>query len=179
MQFLYDFLPIIFFFVAYKISNIYIATFVAMILSLLQIIVYWFKHHQLEKMQCFTAVIILILGLMTLFSRNPLFIQWKPTIVDWGFSLMFLLSQLFSEKPILQHLMGKKISLPSTVWNRLNISWGIFFLVMGIVNLYVVYHYSTNTWVNFKLFGMLGCTVIFAVLQSIYLSRYINIQNKS
>ena len=103
-----------------------------------------------------------------------LFIKWKPTVVYWILSLIFLASHYVgSQKPIIQRLAGETLALQDYVWNRLNISWVLFFILMGSANLYVIHHYDTNTWVNFKLFGVLGMTFLFVILQAVYLSRFV------
>lgn len=173
MQLLYDFFPIIVFFAVYKIWGIYAATASAIIISFIQVMTYWIRHHKLEKLQVITFILIAILGLTTIILHNPIFIKWKPTAIDWAFAFIFLGSHFIGEKPIIQHLMDKKVSLPNQVWAKLNLSWVLFFAIVGTANLYVVYHFSTNAWVNFKLFGVLGLTVIFAIIQAIYLSRHV------
>lgn len=106
--------------------------------------------------------------------RDPTFIKWKPTVVNWLFGLAFLASQLFTRKPLVQRMMSTAITLPTSIWNRLNGAWIIFFLVSGLANLYVAYAFTEAVWVNFKLFGMLGLTLLFVVGQAFYLTRYLN-----
>lgn len=172
---LFDFFPIILFFIAYKFFGIYVATAFAMATSLIQVAYFWFKHHRVEMMHILTLVIILILGGATLLLHDVMFIKWKPTVVYWIFTVIFLSTQLFSKKTLLESMMGSKIELPKPIWNKLNLSWAIFWALMGVANLYVVYNFSTNTWVNFKLFGTLGLTLIFVIGQSIYMAKYIKI----
>jgi intracellular septation protein len=172
MKLLVDFFPIILFFVAFKFFGIYIATTVAMSTCFIQVGWQWFKHHKVDMLQIVTLVLITVLGTATLLLHNELFIKWKPTAINWIFAAIFLGSHL-TKQTIMQRLMSNNISLPTNVWTRLNLSWVIFFFITGLVNIYVVYHFDTNTWVNFKLFGVLGMTVAFVVLQAIYLSRYI------
>lgn len=173
MKMLFDFFPIILFFIAYKFFGIYVATAVAMGASLLQVIYFWLRYHRVEAMHIITLIIILSLGSATLLLHNSMFIKWKPTVIYWVFALMFLLTQFIGNKTLLQRMLGTKITLPNPIWTKLNVSWGVFFAVMGIANLYVVYHYSTNTWVDFKLFGTLGLTIVFIIIQSIYMAKHI------
>ena len=173
MKLLFDFFPIILFFIAYKLFGIYVATAVAMLASFLQVAGFWFKHHRFESTHLITLVIILLLGSATIFLHDAMFIKWKPTVVYWIFALLFLGTQFIGNKTLIQRMIGGKITLPNFVWNRLNLLWGIFFAVMGVANLYVVYNFTTNAWVNFKLFGTLGLTIVFVVLQSFYIARYI------
>ena len=171
MKLLFDFLPILFFFIAYKFYGIYAATVIAMSASLLQIAFFWCKYRKVETMPMVTSVLILFCGTATLLLHNELFIKWKPTIIDWVFAVLFLGSQLLGKKPFIQSLMGDKVNLSQVIWRKLNLSWVIFFIVMGVVNLYVAYQFSTDIWVNFKLFGALGCTILFGILQSLYIAK--------
>ena len=105
--------------------------------------------------------------------QNEIFIKWKPSIVNWIFAMAFLGSQFVGNKTLIERTMGKSITLPPEIWTRLNMSWSLFFVALGLANLYVVYHFDTDTWVNFKLFGMMGLTFAFIIAQAIYMSRHI------
>jgi intracellular septation protein len=179
MKLLFDFLPILFFFIAYFLFDIYIATMVAIATSGLQVLSYWLKFRRVETMQLITFATISILGGATIFFHNPLFFKWKPTIIYWVFGVLFTASQFIGNKPFLQRLMDSKVNLPHAVWQKLNLSWAAFFIILGFANLYVAYHYSTNVWVYFKLIGALGATLIFALAQSIYMMRYLKDDNDS
>ena len=173
MKFLFDFFPILLFFVAYKAGDIYIATITA-ILSSLAIVLYGrFKKGHFEKMPLFTLITITILGGATLFFRNDMFIKWKPTAIYWLLALVFLGSHYIgaSKKPLIQRAAEENIELPQKTWYRLSYSWMIFFTLLGLLNIYVIYNFDTNTWVNFKLFGTMGLTLLFVILQSIYIWR--------
>lgn len=176
MKFLFDYFPIICFFVAYKLWGIYVATAVAIVTSGLQVAVYWIRFRKFEKLHVITFFFILVLGGSTLIFHKPIFIKWKPTIVYWIFTIVLLVSQFLTKKPIIHRMLKDKISLPQKVWDRLNLSWAIFFLVLGAINLYVLYHFDTNAWVNFKLFGTLGLMLVFIIAQAVYVGRHI--QNK-
>ncbi|EKE01685.1 MAG: intracellular septation protein involved in cell division [uncultured bacterium] len=176
MKLLFNFLPILLFFIGYKFYGIYTATIVAMVASLLQVGFFWFKHRRVELTHTITLILILVLGTATLLSHNTLFIKWKPTAIYWVFSLLFLGSQIIGDKTFIQRLMDNKITLPQNVWQRLNLSWAIFFGLMGAVNIYIAYKFSTDIWVNFKLFGTLGSTVVFGILQSLYMAKHLKQQ---
>jgi intracellular septation protein len=178
MKLLFDFLPILFFFMAYLLFDIYTATVVAIVTSGLQVISYWFKFRQFETMQVITFATITLLGGATLILHNPLFFKWKPTVIYWVFGVLFTASQFVGKKPFLQRLMDSKITLPHAVWQKLNLAWAGFFIVLGWVNLYVAYHYSTTVWVYFKLIGALGATLLFALAQSLYMMRYLKDDDK-
>lgn len=173
MKLLFDFLPVLLFFTAYKFYGIFVATGVAIAASILQVAIFWFKNRRIEPMHIITLVLIVTLGGATLLFYNELFIKWKPTAINWAFALVFLGSQLFMSKPLIQKMMEKNVQLPTLIWKRLNLSWAVFFFLMGDANLYVIYHFDTDTWVNFKLFGVLGLTVLFVIIQAIYLTRHI------
>ncbi len=173
MKLLFDFFPIILFFIAYKLVGIYIATVVAMIAALLQTISFRVKHRRFEFTHIITLAIIFILGSATIIFHDAMFIKWKPTVVYWLFALLFLGTQFIGNKTLIQRMMDGKLTLPNFIWTRLNLSWAVFFTTMGVANLYVVYHYSTNAWVNFKLFGTLSLTIVFVVIQSLYIAKHI------
>jgi len=173
MKLLFDFFPILLFFVAYKLFDIYVATAVAIAASFAQVGYAWWRNRKLEPMHLLTLVIIVVFGGLTLYLQDEMFIKWKPTVINWLFGLVFIASQWWGEKTMIERMMGGNLSLPDGVWRRLNLSWSSFFVMVGAANLIVVYGFDTETWVNFKLFGMLGLTLVFVVLQSIYLSRYV------
>lgn len=173
MKFLFDFLPILFFFLAYKFFDIYVATAVAIVSTFAQVAVIWFKTRKVATMQLVTLAIIVVFGGLTLYLQDELFIKWKPTVINWLFGVAFLATQFFGERTAIERMMGSALTLPKTIWRRLNLGWVLFFFGVGCANLYVMSHFDSNTWVNFKLFGMLGLTVVFIILQSIFLSRYI------
>jgi intracellular septation protein len=203
MKLLFDFFPIILFFVSYYqahfliensfvgqlidpakpefINATIIATAIAIIASFVQVAIHWFKKHKFERMHIFSLVLITVLGSITIFLGNPAFIQWKPTILNWLFAAIFLGSMHVGEKSIIQRMMGEHIALPENVWKTLNLSWVLFLFISGAANLYVAFYYNLegtpktrmDAWVNFKLFGLMGLTIAFVILQSIYLSRHI------
>jgi intracellular septation protein len=174
MKLLFDFFPVVLFFVAYKLYNIYVATAVIIVASIVQVGWSWMSYRRIENMHLITLAFVVVLGGATLMLHDEMFIKWKPTIVNWIFALVFLGSQFIGKKTIVQRLMESQVIVTNEkVWSRLNIGWVTFFILMGAINLYVAYQFSTDTWVNFKLFGMLGLTIVFVILQSMYLMQYI------
>lgn len=174
MKILLDFLPVIIFFIVYKSTDdIILATAVLIPATLLQMLYTWIKTHKIEMIQLVTLGLVVILGGATVLFQDKTFIQWKPTVVTWLFAVAFLGSQFIGEKTIIQRLMAGTIEMPANVWKQLNIAWVIFYLILGAVNLYVAYTMTEETWVNFKLFGMLGLTMIFILLQGFYISKHI------
>jgi intracellular septation protein len=172
MKFLFDFFPVFLFFVTYYAYDIYVATAVTIAASFVQVGLFWLKFRRFEKLHVITLGLITLLGGLTLTLQNEMFIKWKPTVVNWLFGTVFLGSQFVSGRPAVRRLMSHAVELPDPVWRRLNMSWVVFFFVMGVVNLYVVYNFSTDTWVNFKLFGMMGLTLVFIILQAVYITRH-------
>ena len=178
MKFLFDFFPLVAFLVAFyypedREQGIYLAIQVLIIASAIQIIIYWLITRKFEKMHVITLILTVILGGATLLLKDVRFIKWKPTAVNWVFALVFLGSQFIGKKPIIRRMMDHAISVPDEIWTKLNIGWVVFFIFSGIANLYVVYNFSTEFWVNFKVYGLLGLTFIFAIAQALYMSRYI------
>lgn len=172
MKFLFDLFPIILFFAAYKMYDIYVATAVAIGAAFVQTGLFWMKNRRFEKMHLITLAILIVFGGLTLALRDPVFIKWKPTVVNWLFAGVFIGARLFSKTTLIERMMGHAISVPPAVWQRLNWAWVLFFIFIGIVNLYVAFNYSESTWVNFKLFGMMGMTLVFVFGQAFYLGRY-------
>lgn len=172
MKFLFDFFPIVLFFVAYKIYGIYAATVVAIAASFVQVGLFWLKHKRFETTHLLTLGLIVIFGGATLLLKDEMFIKWKPSVLNWLLGMVFLGSQFIGKQNITQRMLGNNIALPASGWTRLNLSWAGFFILLGFINLYVVYNFDTDTWVNFKLFGMLGLTFLFVIAQAFYLSRH-------
>jgi intracellular septation protein len=173
MKFLSDFFPILLFFIAYKLEGIYVATAVAIIASAAQVTYFQVRYKKVEKMQWVTLWLLIFFGGLTLAFRDPDFIKWKPTVVNWLFAAAFLGSQFIGKKTLLQRMMDQAVSLPQAIWLRLNYIWIGFFIGIGLLNLYVAFNYSEDTWVDFKLFGMLGITFVFIILQGFYIARHV------
>ena len=174
MQILIEFLPIALFFLAYQWAGIYVATGVAILASVAHLLYGRYRKGHFEKMPLITLITISVLGGATLIFRNELFIKLKPTVLYWVLALVFVGSRWIGEQPLLQRLMGAQIQMPARIWQQLNGSWAHFFGLMGALNLYVVHHFDTPTWVQFKLFGSLGLTLIFMIGQGFYMSKYMS-----
>ena len=159
--------------------DIYVATAVAIGAACVQTCLFWLKHRKFEKMHLITLAILIVFGGLTLLLRDPVFIKWKPTVVNWLFGVTFLGSQFIGKKPLVERMMGHAITAPAPVWKRLNWAWIVFFIFMGVINLYVAFNFSEETWVNFKLFGMMGLTLVFVFGQAFYLSRYMVVDGET
>ena len=165
MQALIDFLPIIVFFVVYQAADIYAAT-AALIVAMALLIAYqWLRTRTVNKMLLTSGILVFFFGGVTLLIREPLFIQWKPTVVNWLFAAGFLGSRYIGSKTLTERVMGHAVELDQSTWRQLNLMWVGNFALLGAANLYVVFNYSEAVWVNFKLFGMLGITLLMVVIQ--------------
>lgn len=174
MKLLFDLIPVLLFFVAYKIWGIYTATAVAIGATVLQIIWTKYRHGKVDTMLWVTFAIVAVLGGATLMLHNENFIKLKPTALYWIFSAILMFSNLLFHKNLMRAMLHEKIALPVHAWNRLNLIWSVFFAALGFINLYVAYSYSTDTWVNFKLFGFTGLMLVFILAQGAWLSKYID-----
>ncbi len=171
-QFL-DFIPIILFFIAFKLYDIYVATAVVIVATLLQVGFNWFKYKKVETMQLITLGLVVVFGGATILLHDEQFIKWKLSIVEWLFGTAFIGSQFIGKKPFVERMMSKTLTLPDNVWRRLNLMWGCFFITVGFINVYVMYQYNTEQWVTFKTFGVPGLMLVFILLQMVYLYKYI------
>lgn len=171
MQFLFDLLPVIAFFIAYKIAGIYVATGVLIVGVLAQTAWSWFRHRKVSGMLLTSAVLVLVFGGLTLLVHDATFIKWKPSVVSWLFAAAFLASQYTRGPTIVQRMLGENVTLEAQDWKRLNFMWVVFFVIEGALNLYVAYNYDEATWVTFKLFGLMALTLLFAIGQGFWISR--------
>ena len=173
MKFLFDVFPVVLFFVAFKLYNIYVATAVAIAASLLQVSWLKLRGRRVDLMLWASLAIIVIFGGATLLLQDETFIKWKPTVLYWLFGAVLAGGVLGFRKNLIRALLGEQMNLPEPVWTRLNWSWVAFFAFMGAANLYVAYNYSTDLWVDFKLFGGIGLMLAFVVAQSFVLAKYL------
>jgi intracellular septation protein len=173
MKQLFDFFPILLFFIAFKLYDIYVATAVVIVATIIQVAYTWFKYRKVETMQWITLGLIVVMGGATILLHDEQFIKWKLSIIEWLFGIAFIGSQFIGKKPFVERMMSSSLTLPSNVWRRLNLMWGCFFISVGFINVYVMYHYTTDQWVTFKTFGVPGLMLLFIVLQMVFLYKYI------
>ncbi len=202
MKLLFDFLPIILFFgvfkyagsdaeraavfasenfgwmvsggiVAASVAPVLLATVVVIVATLVQVMVLKLRGSRIDTMLWVSLVLVVVLGGLTIWFQSETFIKWKPTLLYWLMAGAFLLGPLLFGKNLLRLLLGEQLQLPADVWQRLNWAWVAFFSAMGVLNLWVAYSFSTDTWVNFKLFGGIGLMLVFTVAQGLYLSRFL------
>jgi intracellular septation protein len=198
MKFLFDLLPVLLFFAAYKFANgsqeashallsqalgdgiavsqapILIATAVAILATIGQVIWLMARGKKVEVMLWVSLAIIVVFGGATLLFHDATFIKWKPTVLYWLFAGTLAGAALFLKRNLIRSLMQEQIELPEPVWIKLNLSWIGFFAVMGVLNLYVAFSYSEETWVDFKLYGGMGLMFLFVLAQGALLSRHID-----
>jgi intracellular septation protein len=173
MKFLFDLFPVILFFVAYKLADLYVATGVAIAATFAQIAWLLFRGRKIDTMLWVSLVVITVFGGMTLLLHDEAFIKWKPTILYWAFAATLLGGVVFRRKNLIRILMAGQMDLPDAAWDKLNWAWMGFFVFMGIINLLVAFNFSTDDWVNFKLFGATGLTLVFVLAQGLLLSKHI------
>ena len=203
MKLLFDFLPIVLFFAAFKYAEahkawaaafasgqlgflvsggvvgpdeapVLLATVVVIAATLAQVAWLKLRGRKIDAMLWVSLALVVVLGGATIYFHSETFIKWKPSALYWAMGLSFWLSPLLFGKNLLRMLVGEQLQLPARVWHRLNFAWVAFFAMMGLLNLWVAYHFSTDTWVNFKLFGGIGLMLLFTLAQGVYLSRYLD-----
>lgn len=167
-----DWLPILLFFVAYKMADLYVATAVAIVASI--VLMGWMRLRSMpiDKMQWVSLGLIVVFGGATLLLQDERFIKLKPSLLYGLFGLGLLIPQLFMGTRLIEKLLAGKIELPVHAWARLNAAWGVFFVGMAALNLWVAANFSTDAWVDFKLFGTIGLMLVFILAQGWYISRF-------
>ena len=169
---IFDFFPIVLFFVAYKSYDLYVATAVVIAATFVQVAYSWFKFRKVETMQWVTLGLMTVMGGATLYLQDEQFIKWKLTIIEWLFGAVLLGSHFIGKKTIIEKMMGANLELPDRIWSVLNFVWALFFITVGAVNIYVMFNYSTEEWVNFKTFGVPAMMAVFILLQLIFMYKY-------
>ncbi|MGV8804235.1 MAG: septation protein A [Polaromonas sp.] len=203
MKILFDFLPIALFFGMFKYAEghkdwaaatatdwlgfmvsggvvgpaeapVLLATVVVIVATLLQIVWIKARGRKVDTMLWVSLGLVTVLGSATIYFHSENFIKWKPTVLYWVMGGSLLVGQLVFKKNGIKSLMGAQMTLPDAIWRTVNFSWVAFFTVMGFINLWVAFNFSTSTWVNFKLFGGMGLMLVFVLAQALWLNKYIN-----
>jgi intracellular septation protein len=156
-----------------KQAPILLATAVAILATLGQVLWLLLRRRHVDTMLWVSLVIIVVFGGATIYFHDEMFIKWKPTVLYWCFALALLGAQLLMRKNLIRSLMGKQMSLPDPVWDKLNLAWSAFFASMGALNLYIAFNFPLELWVNFKMFGFIALMIAFVIAQTVYLSRYL------
>ena len=173
MKFLFDLFPIILFFIAFKTFDIYVATGGAIAATLAQILWVRFRHGKVDTMLWVSLGLVVFFGGATLLLHDETFIKWKPTVLYWLFACTLFASAQFFKRNLIRKMLEEQVQLPEPLWGKLNMAWAVFFACMGGLNLAIAFNFSTETWVNFKLFGSMGLMILFILAQGVVLSRYI------
>ena len=203
MKLFFDFLPIILFFGTFKYAEsnkewaaefatrhlgavvaggsvgtaqapVLLATVVVIVATLAQVLWLKSRRRKVDAMLWVSLVLVVVLGGATIYFQSEIFIKWKPSVLYWAMGLALALAPLLAGKNLLQLLLREQLQLPEPIWQRLNLAWVAFFALMGVLNLWVAYRFSTDAWVNFKLFGSLGLMLVFTIAQGLVLSRYLD-----
>lgn len=172
MKFLIDFFPILLFFIAYKLDDIYSATAVLMGATIVQMLLIKRLDGKLQTLHKITLLLVLGFGVLTLGLHDERFIKWKPTLLYTGLALALAIAHWGFGKNALHSLLGQQLKLPPSVWHRLNISWVIYCLFMASMNAYVAAYFSTDAWVDFKIWGYVF-PLVFILGQGLYVSRHL------
>ena len=173
MKFLFDIFPVVLFFIAFKIYDIYVATAVAIAATFVQLGWSWLRHRKVDNVLWVSLVVIVVFGGATLLLQDETFIKWKPTVLYWLFAAVLAVAAAAFRRNLIRAMMETQMTLPEAVWGRLLASWIAFFALMGALNLLVAYNFSTDAWVNFKLFGGIGLMLAFILLQALMVARHI------
>jgi intracellular septation protein len=204
MKFLFDLFPVIVFFITLKLAEhaphaqqllsflltsirintpvlaslvpILLATLSAVIASIFQILWVIAHRRKVDTTLWISASLVIVMGSLTIYFQNDTFIKWKPTALYWIFASILLFSRMVMKKNLIETMLTHEIALPRAIWDKLNAYWVIFLIGMGILNLYVAFHTSIDTWANFKLFGTLILTFLFSVFQAFYINRYLSVK---
>ena len=197
MKFFFDFFPVLLFFLTYKFFGelppeiiatanqipylsidqnnpkdaMFLATLVIIIATVLQNIIHFYVYRRLEKMHIISLALLLVLGGATIIMKDAKLLVWKVTVINWLFAAVFLASQFIGKKSVIQRLMGQAFEATQAIWTKLNLSWVLFFFIIGAVNLYVYYQFGEQNWVNFKFYGLMGSTFVFVIAQTFYLMK--------
>ncbi|HEX4510250.1 MAG TPA: septation protein A [Burkholderiaceae bacterium] len=203
MKLLFDFLPLVFFFATYKVAGLHadaaatlathwlggwvsggsvgpkeapvlLATLVVIAATIVQVLWMKLQRRRIDLMLWISLALIVVLGGLTIWLHDETFIKWKSTVAFWTMGLVFWASQALFRRNLLREMLGSELELPDAVWQRLNFAWVAYFAVMGLINLWFVYAFSTDAWATFHSFGTMGCTVLFVVGQGFYLSRHLD-----
>ena len=173
MKFFFDLLPVILFFVGFKLYGIFTATAIAIGTTFAMIVYSKIRHGKIEKMLLINGAIISVLGGITLLLHDQTFIMWKPSVLYWLLAAILFVSNVFFKKNFIQQMMGKMLNAPKPIWDKVNLVWVVFLIGLGFLNLYVAFNYSLDAWVNFKLFGVTSMMFVFVIAQTIALRKYL------
>jgi intracellular septation protein len=202
MKLLLDFLPLILFFGTFKYAEgnkswasdfasahlgglvsggmvgpneapVLLATLVVIAATLAQVVYLKARGRPVGLMLWVSLGLVVTLGGLTVWFHNENFIKWKPSGLYWALALVFWFSRAVLGRNLLKTLLSDQLELPAPVWRQLNTAWVLFFAMLGALNLWVVYHFDSATWVNFKVFGVTGMIFVFTLAQGFFISRHL------
>ena len=176
MKMLFDLFPVLLFFTTYKLFGIYAATAVLMGASLAQTLLFRLARSRFETTHVMAMVMIMVFGGATLLFHNAAFIEWKPTVISGLFAAALLGAQYLAGRNLIEQFLGKRLTLPAEIWDKLNLAWAVYFLFTATANAFVILSFDTSVWVSFHTFGMSAITGTFVLLQSLYLVRYMQVE---
>lgn len=177
MKQLLEFIPLILFFVTYKLGGVREAAIVLVVATIIQMVILKWKYGTIEKQQKIMASAVVFFGLLTAYFNDLHYLQWKVTIVNALFAIVLLVAQFQFKTPLVKKLLGKELTLPEPVWQRLNLGWAVFFIICMLANIYISQNMSADAWVDFKSFGLIGMTVIATLISGAYIYRYLPKEN--
>ncbi len=175
MQVFLDYLPVIVFVAVFAVTkDILAATIGIMIAMPIMLVGHWLLTRKVNRLHLFSTILVLVLGAVTLYFKSSVFIAWKPTVLNWLLGVACFASLWIGEKPLMERFLASSVELTRSQWRQLTTAWAAFFMFLGAVNLYVYYNYTEAQWAYFKLWGLMGLTLIFAIAQAIWMSRWIS-----
>jgi intracellular septation protein len=170
---LIDFFPLVVFFVAFRLGDIFTATAAAIGATVVQMGYLKLSKTPIEPLHWLGLGVVIVFGGLTLWLRDETFIKWKPTIYNWVFASTMIIGFVVFRKNLLKALLAKQLELPDNAWNTMLWMWSGFFIFMGALNLYIAYRFPTDVWVNFKVWWSMGLWLLFTLGQGVYMSKYI------
>ncbi len=188
MRQLAELVPIALFFIIYKMSGyevdlggwhytfdgIYTATLVLIIATCLQVVLTRLITGVIEKRLWLMFAVVVVAGSLTLAFHNDVFIKWKPTVFNWGLAIAFFVAPFIGDKTLMERAMGAQMDVPKAVWSRLNITWTVYFIVVGALNLYVAFGgFTQETWVDYKLYSSIGFTILLSTVTVVILAPHL------
>jgi len=169
----FEYLPLAIFFILYKLVDIYWATASLIAISVLQICYYLYLKKPVPKRTWVFFVLISIFGGLTIYMHDITFLKWKVTVIYVFFAIALLISRYVFANNIIKQFLQESLALPESIWDKLNLSWALFFALCGVLNWYIAFHFDQSTWVNFKVFGITGLTIVFSIISIFSLVKYL------
>ncbi|OOF89301.1 septation protein A [Rodentibacter ratti] len=173
MKQLLEFIPLILFFITYKLSGVRDAAIVLVVATILQMVILKWKYGTIEKRQKILASAVIFFGLLTAYFNEIHYLQWKVTVVNALFAVILLVAQFQFKIPLIKKFLEEEIKLPDQAWNTLNLGWAVFFIICMLVNIYISHNMSEEAWVNFKSFGLIGMTLIATIISGAYIYKFL------